>query len=553
MGEKQTSDLADVIQKPVSRRQMLINVARTGVAMSVGGALLAACDTSNGKVDVTLRITNDVADDNIYLVSAADQAKDPSLKAYADALQNWLSQNPGVKFTTIQAPKDDMALSALIVGNVAPSNYDDGLGNDGIAKGFYADVTDLYNKYKTESLLEPYTIAAYKNNIYNNRYFSLPDFFDPGPIVFYRKDLLQQAGLPEPNLGWTWETLRQYALTLTKGKVQGISMAYYGLGYALNSEYFDFFTRLPDPSNAYHQRWDLSYRYDDTYKPIIDNYRAMTNVDKSIYSGVGYDFQQVNTAFTSGAVAMDFAFEGFYYLPPTLFFSPQAIAKKLGKDVTEVVGGVALPFGADGCYGGSLGESQSSAQGRGFDPHLNKTALDKIYSCVQYMLMGDGFVYQRKAAWDNSHDLKQVYVKSLHFSKNGNAVPGVPGTPADAWGSYYQSVKAMASLPTVPTRAAYFPGDKTAAPSQQAWNDCLTGLAFTTDDASGLFQKAQSTLNAETSSTQSSVPHDQFVAAATKYYAAVDQFWSQQTNAGLFYSELYHPWYTNVLQPLLTK
>jgi multiple sugar transport system substrate-binding protein len=43
------------------------------------------------------------------------------------------------------------------------------------------------------------------------------------PVVYYNTALFEQAGIPKPKAGWTWDDMRDAALELTKGDVDGLT------------------------------------------------------------------------------------------------------------------------------------------------------------------------------------------------------------------------------------------------------------------------------------------------------------------------------------------
>src|SRR5829696_10387489 len=86
-------------------------------------AIVAARARAIGQaVDVTLVTVSDVPYPGIP--TAEEQAADPSLKAYAEAVQPWMDENPGVKLEQIEFDVyDQQALLVAISGGTAPSFY----------------------------------------------------------------------------------------------------------------------------------------------------------------------------------------------------------------------------------------------------------------------------------------------------------------------------------------------------------------------------------------------------------------------------------------------
>jgi multiple sugar transport system substrate-binding protein len=70
------------------------------------------------------------------------------------------------------------------------------------ARGWISDLSDLF----TADLREPYLPATVDSNTYEGKVYGVPWFTDAG-MLFYRKDLLEEAGFSEPPT--TWDEIKE--------------------------------------------------------------------------------------------------------------------------------------------------------------------------------------------------------------------------------------------------------------------------------------------------------------------------------------------------------
>src|SRR5262245_50697703 len=211
----------------LSRRSFLRGLAAGCVAVA-GGPLVAAVGGSTGTraaeslqgeaVDVTLITTTDLPYPGIP--TADEQAADPGKKAYAEAIQPWLDQNPGVKLKEITFDVyDQNTLVVAISGGTAPSFYpadvlfdwDDEKVLAQEKSGLAADVTAQVAKYDLEAKLTDYCLVVWKTKEVGGNHYALHYSYNCGDGIFYRKDHLQEVGLAEPAAGWTWHNVRDMA------------------------------------------------------------------------------------------------------------------------------------------------------------------------------------------------------------------------------------------------------------------------------------------------------------------------------------------------------
>jgi hypothetical protein len=273
--------------------------------------------------------------------------------------------------------------------------------------------------------------------------------------------------------------------------------------------------------------------------------------DKSLTSSITTGDSDVAQAFARGDVAIMANNTGYFTSPPTgstAATSAQVIANKLNKPFEDVVGWISHPVGDLG----SFGATQPGSAVCSIDPHFdrNPPALAAAFDYAVSFLIGDALVEQTVAIYNANKDLKQVYQYLPPMATTLASFPGITGTAQDAWGAKtINSINAAGSIPLVPDPATYFPAEKNAGPTADAWKDANTGLAFTQDAIPSVISKLQSVTNAQFSSLSSSVSQADFTKAAKKFYSDLDAFWAK--NAPEFSTQVYHPWYEQTIVPAL--
>jgi len=552
-------------RQPLTRRQLLRAAAIGSVALA-GGAALAACGstTTTATVNVTF-LTNGWPGD--AMPTAASQKADVSQKAYADALTKWLKNNPGVKIkhtdTTIW---DQQKVTQAIAAGIAPTwyqgnvlgSYQNPLVLSAFAKGLAADVTSLVQSTNLRGKLTSFYLPSFDFYAVGGRYYGTPGGYGVGDGIFYRRDLVQAAGLQEPTPDWKWSDLRALANSLAVyTKKKSIALQSYvfdqslqanGLASTPNS--YGQLGMIPVPSAAWPWKYDLT-PWLTQYESITNNWRGMYFQDKSLTSAISTGDSDVAQAFARGDVAIMANNTGYFTSPPTgatAATSAQVISNKLGKAFEDVVGWISHPQGDLG----SFGATQPGSAVCSIDPHFdrNPPALAAAFDFGVNFLIGDALTAMTVEIYNANHDLKQVFQYLPPMSKSQVAFPGISGTAEDAWGAKtIAAVNAAGSIPLVPDPSTYFPAEKNAGPTGDAWNDANSGLAFTQDAIPSVINKLQSVLNAEFASLSSSTAQSDFTAAAKKLYSAIDAFWAK--NAPDFSQQVYHAWYEANIVPVL--
>ncbi len=131
------------------------------------------------------------------------------------------SQNPGVKIElTAMAPKDywtkiRIAASTKKLPDVF--NMSSGYLEEWAQKGFLKDLTDYVNKDIDPNKYFINLFDAGKAISGTDKYYAVP-FALVTTVLFFNKDMFDEAGLEYPNSNWTWDDFLKAAKALTKDK-----------------------------------------------------------------------------------------------------------------------------------------------------------------------------------------------------------------------------------------------------------------------------------------------------------------------------------------------
>lgn len=535
----------------MTRRQIL----RSAIAgsMALGVVALTGCGGSSTTVTNVTLVT---ADWPVTVIpSKADQAKDIRLKTYTDSLQKWLGKNPGVTLKRSTSNIwDQQALTAAVSGGTAPTWYY-GLVLGGFdvtstitafARGLAADTTSLNTQYKMDGLLADYALPTWRQtwNL-NGKYYGAPgDQVNPGQGIFFRRDIMQQQGIAEPQPGWKWADFRTLAKQLTSGKRHGAALGT-GIftGMATSSNQLDLLAHIPSPSTSWHWR----YNYDpfmQEWVTVVSLFRSMNLDDKSVLYNTSFTSDtQSNAAFVRGDAMMTSDTANVYYQGNPAFGS--VFTKQLNKPGDDIVGFVSMPVGDNGAFGGT----QKSLGITSFQPRLNSTELDKAYSLYSYLFFQEGYYEQRVARYNATKDATQAY-DYVSPANRFQHLPGIAPGPQEAWGTkYIQAINQSLSIPIIPDAGHYIPSDTSAGPTNQAQQDAYSALSTTREDITGILKHLEQVWNQQASSLFSNVSQSDFTNGAKKYYSALNDFW--QKNAPTFAQGDYQTFYQNQVQPAL--
>jgi hypothetical protein len=549
----------DTARRGPNRRDVLRLLA-AGSLTALGGTALVACgeaSKSGSVTNVTLQASGAWPVNS--MPTKADRSKDPFTNAYGDWLQGWLKKNPGVTIKATSANIwDAKALSTSISAGTAATWFlasvlggDDAGTRAAFARGLAADTTDLFSQYRPQMALADYADQTWRSqwNLAGHYYGAPGDYF-PGRGVYYRKDLLKAAGLPEPQVGWTWQDLRTLAKALTTGKRKGIVFQSTALSYLLSTYQFNALTMLPANSGSnWHWKYDYTSKADE-WQQLVDLYRGMVFDDKSVLQDVNYAETDAEKAFFRGDVAMAEMHSSFYTHPaqgdPA---APSALAAQLKMPMDQVVGYVIDPVAPNK----SFGATQGALGVISFDPHLNKASLDKAFNLYSSFWLIDGVIKCNQASYKavpTTANALSIYQAVTPTNKNNSNIPGIPGDSRKYWGDDVVGALLQGTkVPIIPNYSQFVPAEEIAGPPVAAYTDAMTKLAFSQQNVKTVLQELQSIRNQQAASLNSNASQDDFNKGAKQYYQSLAQFWQQ--NAPDFYSSEYQPWYQTNVVPVL--
>lgn len=163
------------------------------------------------------------------------------------------------------------------------------------SKGVLKDLTGLIEDEGFD--VNQFTEAQLKNFEYDGKLYGLPRDNDT-KVFFYNKKLFDEANLPYPEEGWTWNDLREYAKALTKeenGKVVQYGVAFEPAWWRLwvtsnGGEIFDdpvnpTTTTMNEPEAVEAIQFLADLMNEDKSAPSFDLQRDSSNVSQLFMTG----------------------------------------------------------------------------------------------------------------------------------------------------------------------------------------------------------------------------------------------------------------------------
>ncbi len=215
--------------------------ATSSTAVATAAATATASASAPGKAQVVMEFENFFD-------------PDPNLRDHFKQLAAmWEAQHPGVSWQGVAATSAEMEqkLITLVAGGSPPdgTSASEEWGKVAAIQGLIQPLDDRIAKEAkpVTDWFADLLPARWSNYEVNNKRYGLP--IDLGTeAIFYNKDLLAVAGLPEPKSDWTWDDLWSMAskLTTMKGQQQQYGFNYptdlhwiYSAYGSLGGSYFD--------------------------------------------------------------------------------------------------------------------------------------------------------------------------------------------------------------------------------------------------------------------------------------------------------------------------
>ncbi|MEV0714219.1 extracellular solute-binding protein [Asanoa sp. NPDC050611] len=177
-----------------------------------------------------------------------------------------------VKVEIQVVPADTWAqkLKAAQAAGKAPDVATTSYGNipAGAANGELAELDDL---------MPAEAFSDIKDNVKDfvtikGKHYAYPMLVEPSTVLYYRKDLVQAAGLDPASPPKTWDELKTWATKLTQGKVKGMTIASIpaDLGWSSWGLQYNACGHLPVADD-----WSKSVATDSCFAQLLDFYRGL--------------------------------------------------------------------------------------------------------------------------------------------------------------------------------------------------------------------------------------------------------------------------------------
>lgn len=544
--------------KGLNRRQFLktLGASSAGMAALAAGVPVAAAGAAAAPRAQNAEVVLQTA--GWPYAPMPESEPEGGYSAYEQALAVWLEDNPNVRIENIEVGIwDTQALLTAIAGGTAPVYFSSGvIGSWNVAglqaayaQGLVADITEQFESFGFRDKFSELAKAGTAWYTLGDRVYGVMNEIAPGNGIYYRKDLLAEAGLPEPTVDWTWDDVREYARALTTADRKGLVTQNWNLSWQLGAEGFgdnSLFSRVADPSSSWNWRWDYTSNL-EVYENVINRYRGMAYEDQSILADVTFNDGSVAQSFYNEEAAMVSNPSQFYTRVTEPW--PYALAQNLDKPMEELVGFMTHPKGLNGHLNPA---SRVVIPPTGLNPDLNSATKEVALDLYNFMEMESGFDLQRRLRFEETGDLKQAFA-IFPFPRAKDTIDGVEGSAADAWGADFIAVLDYHArvVSGYPEEGLFFPAEQNLGPTNAAWSDAASTFSYERGelDIAGLLQQAQDIRNQQAQGFTSSTPDDVFTEAATAYYAAHDAYWAEV--APEFYENTFKPWYESVIKPSL--
>jgi len=500
----------------------------------------------------------------IDVKSADDIAADPNNSVYAEAVQAWLDQNPGVTLTKVAVNIwDPGGVPALVAGGTdctflfgpcVGGGWGKQEAINAFVQGMLADVSPFIGSHGLEAKCKPNIFQAWSNGSQvDGKYFCYPlNEYGPSADTFmYRKDWIVEKGLNMPDIGWSFNDYRALLAGLTDpaNNIYGAGHPTWFLPFTAGWHGWDILTKVPVRDQPWHFTRDVS---DPRWVQIFKAYREMLYVDKTVLSDValgGGDGEYQNL-FKNGQVGVARGNIWSFFASPTDATGLAAFADREGKAYGDMFGVAILPSG-DG-YQKSGGVDMWGPVS--YSPNAAPEAVDKACGLVDWMFFDAGLSMTKKGIWDATKDPRAVFSAFLYMDgRQGEIYEGVPATPADAWGQdIVNQFTSFGDMPTEPQENKYYPGEANPAPADSAISDQLNLMATDPSDLDlqAMLDQGQADYVAQLPGFASSISEADFRAGAQAYYGDLNDFF--KNNYPTFYERRFKPFYEGKVLPAIS-
>ena len=175
--------------------------------------ILAACGGGNGTDDTPAESNASTTDEQVTL-EFYTWGGEGDIPIYQPRIDAFEKENPNIKIDFVQVPSDyDTKLQTMFAGNEAPDIVQVAENGQNFAsKSLFIDMGELIESSDIDS--DANWADTMKQYTYDGKVFALPDRGGP-EILYYNKDLFDEAGLDYPTDDWTIEEYTEAAEKLT--------------------------------------------------------------------------------------------------------------------------------------------------------------------------------------------------------------------------------------------------------------------------------------------------------------------------------------------------
>lgn len=181
--------------------------------------LLMVCLLMSGCARTTTEIVDENGSNSVTLKFMGWEASPLETEAVKKGLETFMEQHPNIKVEYIPVPEDQYhsKLLTMLTGNAAPDVFFLGSSDYRIfqKRGVLLDLTSYFNE---EYSLDEFIDSAAEIMEINDSIFGVSSC-TVSPVIYYNKNLFDDAGLPyppsDPESAWSWQEFIEVAKKLT--------------------------------------------------------------------------------------------------------------------------------------------------------------------------------------------------------------------------------------------------------------------------------------------------------------------------------------------------
>lgn len=387
----------------------------------VQGAVALGAAAATGPL---LRSGNASAQEQITVEFWNPEVEDYFLEAMETIIGEYEAANPNVKINLVNIPWGDIFpkfVSALETGNVPDISLANVVYGGTLNRlGALEPLDDIIDSLGGEQFFADSAASFVAMNKANDSFFAFPNVHN-SVVLWYRQDLLQEAGLAVPT---TWDELLAAAEALTKDGIYGI------LTTASKSHVTDqgfYSLMLSNGAEALDHETGTEVIFDSPATvEALDFYKALSAFSPPGASG--YDRPEAQAAMTTGKIAM---FVYGSWLGGALQAAGEEVFKQFSATAVPTKGGKGAFMGNSSYV--AFKNGKNVAQGKDFIKFLMQ---DEQY--IRFLVTNPpGYIPVTRSAWDNP-----LYKDDARIIAYQPVIEASRAGLADAWINFVPSPKA---------------------------------------------------------------------------------------------------------------